>query len=199
MRIPFWLKALWTVSMLVWVPVYWRFYGVQNFLWFCDLGNLIMLAALWLESSLLFSMQATGLLAFQTLFSIDLFGALLSGRHWIGGTEYMFDTHIPFFIRLLSLFHLAMPPLLLWGIWRLGYDRRGWIAQTFLAWIVIPICYFCRPERDVNWARGWGFHEQHRVPGALYLAAYLVIVPVVLFYGTHLLLEAAIGSRRGSR
>src|SRR5436309_7496420 len=137
MRIPFWLKALWTVSVLVWVPVYGRYYGAQNFLWFCDIGNIVVMVALWLESSFLFSMQATGLLVFQTLFSIDLLGALLSGHHWIGGTEYMFDVHIPLVIRLLSLFHLVMPPLLLWGIWRLGYDRRGWIAQTVLTWVVI--------------------------------------------------------------
>jgi len=46
---------------------------------------------LWLESPLLFSWQATGLLLFQSLYTIDLWGAILSGRHFIGGTEYMFD------------------------------------------------------------------------------------------------------------
>jgi hypothetical protein len=34
------------------------------------------------------------------------------------------------------------PPLLLWAIWRLGYDRRGWLYQTLTAWVVVPVNYF---------------------------------------------------------
>jgi hypothetical protein len=187
-RIPLWLKLLWTALVLAWAPVYWREYGLQNFLFFCDLGNLLIAAGLWLESPLIFSWQATGLLFFQTLYTIDLAGALVSGRHWIGGTEFMFDPHVPLWIRLLSLFHVVAPPLLLWAIWRLGYDRRGWKWQTLTAWIVVPINYFWRPQYDVNWARGPFFREQHAVPGLLYLLAYLIVVPAVVFFPTHLFL-----------
>ncbi len=196
MRIPLWLKIGWTIWVLIWVPVYWRQYGPQKFLQFCDLGNFLVMAALWLESSLLFSMEATGLLVFQILYSMDLVGALLSGHHWIGGTEYMFDPHLPIFVRLLSLFHLVMPPLLLWAILRLGYNRRGWRLQTLLTWMVVPICYFWHPERDVNWVRGWGFREQHSVPGVVYLLAYLVLVPLLVYYPTHLVLQAWASRRK---
>jgi hypothetical protein len=58
MRIPLWLKIGWTVWVLVWVPVYWRQYGAQNFLFFCDIGNLLIAVALWSESALIFSSQA---------------------------------------------------------------------------------------------------------------------------------------------
>ena len=185
MRIPLWIKVLWTVGVIAWIPLYWRQYGPQNFLFFCDLGNLFITAGLWMESALIFSWQASGLLLFQTLFIIDLAGTFLSGRHWIGGTEYMFDPHIPLSIRLLSLFHVVTPPLLLWAIIRLGYDGRGWKYQTLTAWIVVPINYFWRPEYDVNWARGPFFREQHVVPGLTYLLAYLIIVPVSIYYPTH--------------
>jgi hypothetical protein len=185
MRIPLWIKLLWTAGVIVWVPVYWRQYGPQNFLFFCDLGNFLITAALWLESPLIFSWQASGLLLFQTLFTIDLAGALVSGRHIIGGTEYMFDPQVPLSIRLMSLFHVVTPPLLLWAIWRLGYDRRGWKVQTLTAWIVVPINYFWRPEFDVNWARGPFFHDQHVMPGVAYLLIYLTIVPVAVYYPTH--------------
>ncbi|HTU40772.1 MAG TPA: hypothetical protein VMF10_03620 [Candidatus Aquilonibacter sp.] len=188
MRIPLWLKLLWTVWVLVWAPLYWRQYGAQNFLFFCDLGNILIAAGLWLESSLIFSWQACGLLLFQTLFIIDLFGAAVSGRHLIGGTEYMFDPHIAPVVRLLSLFHVVTPPLLLWAIWRLGYDSRGWKLQTLTTWIVIPINYFWRPQYDVNWARGLGFHEQHAVPGIVYVLTYLTVVPAAVYYPTHRLL-----------
>jgi hypothetical protein len=188
MRIPLWLKLVWTACVIAWIPLYWRQYGPQNFLYFCDLGNLFITAALWLESPLIFSWQASGLLLFQTLFTIDLAGALATERHLIGGTEFMFDPHIPLPIRLLSLFHVVTPPLLLWAIWRLGYNRQGWKYQTLTTWIVVPINYFWRPEYDVNWARGPFAHQQHVVPGWLYLLLYLIIVPAVVYFPTHLLL-----------
>ncbi len=171
--------------MIAWIPLYWRQYGLQNFLFFCDLGNLFIVVGLWLESPLIFSWQASGLLLFQTLFTIDLAGTLVSGRHLIGGTEYMFDPHVPLPIRLLSLFHVVTPALLLWAIWRVGYDRRGWKYQTLTAWIVVPINYFWRPQYDVNWARGLFFREQHLVPGFVYLLVYLTIVPAAVYYPTH--------------
>jgi len=198
MRIPLWLKVVWTACVIAWLPLYWRQYGVQNFLFFCDLGNLFILAGLWLESALIFSWQACGLLLFQTLFAIDLLGALISGRHVIGGTEYMFDLHVPLPIRLLSLFHLAAPPLLLWAINRLGYDSRGWKFQTLTAWIVVPINYFWRPEYDVNWARGPFFREQHAIPGPVYLLAYLIMVPAAIYFPTHRFL-LWFAARRGLR
>jgi hypothetical protein len=188
MRIPLWLKVVWTAWVVVWAPIYWRQYGLQNFLFFCDLGNVFIAIALWLESPLVFSMQAVSLLLFQTLFILDLVGALVSGRHWVGGTEYMFDSHISLSIRLLSLFHVAMPPLLLWAIYRLGYDKRGWRLQALTAWAVVPINYFWRPEFDVNWARGPFFREQHSVPGLVYLLGYLIVVPGLVYFPTHRLL-----------
>ena len=171
--------------MIAWTPIYWRQYGAQNFLFFCDLGNVFILIGLWLESPLIFSWQACSLLLFQTFFTIDLTGALIAGRHIIGGTEFMFDPQVPLSIRLLSLFHVLTPPLLLWAIWRLGYDKRGWKFQTLTAWIVVPINYFWRAEYDVNWARGPFFREQHMVPGLVYLLGYLILVPALVYYPTH--------------
>jgi hypothetical protein len=143
---------------------------------------------LWLESALVFSWAACGLLIFQSLYTIDLVGALLASRHFIGGTEYMFDPNLPLFARLLSLFHVITPPLLLWAIWRLGYDARGWKLQTLMTWVVVPINYFWRPEFDVNWARGPFLHEQHVMPGWAYLLGYLILVPLFVYWPTHLFL-----------
>jgi hypothetical protein len=189
MHMPAWLKILWTAWLIVWIPVYWRQYGPQNFLFFCDLGNILIAVGLWLDSPLIFSWQAAGLLVFQTAYVLDLAGALVSGRHIIGGTEYMFDWHVPLFVRLLSLFHVVVPPLLLWALWRLGYDARGWKLQVLLTWIVVPINYFWRPAADVNWARGPFFREQHVMPGPLYLLLYLISIPLFVYWPTHLLLS----------
>src|SRR5579863_8754770 len=197
MRLPLWLKIAWTVWLIAWAPLYWRYYAAQNFLYFCDIGNVLIGIGLWLESALIFSWVACGVLLFQTLYTIDLAGALLTRHHPIGGTEYMFDPTLPLAIRLLSLFHIVTPSLLLGAIWRLGYDPRGWKLQTLLTWVVVPINYFWRPEIDVNWARGLFFQEQHVVPGWLYLLAYLVTVPLVAYVPTHLLLRQFVRDARG--
>ena len=188
MRLPLWLKIAWTVWLLVWAPVYWRQYGAQNFLFFCDIGNVLIGIGLWLESSLIFSWVACGLLLFQSLYTVDLLGAVLFGPHIVGGTEYMFDPGLSLLIRLLSLFHVVTPPLLVWAIWRLGYDSRGWKFQTVMTCIVVPINFLWRPEKDVNWVRGPFFHEQHVMPGWLYLLGYLVVVPLFAYFPTHLFL-----------
>src|SRR5258708_604292 len=150
MRVPLWLKIGWAVWVIASLPFYWCQYGLPKFLFFFDLGNLFLMLALWLESPLIFSWQATGLLLFQSLYAIDLAGALSTGSHVVGGTEYMFDPNVPLFIRLLSLFHVATPPLLLWAIWRLGYDPRGWRYQTLTAWVVVPVNYFWRSEEHTS-------------------------------------------------
>jgi hypothetical protein len=189
MRIPLWLKITWTAWLILWVPLYWRQYGAQNFLYFCDLGNLLIGLALWTESALIFSWQATGLLLFQSLYTIDVLGAFLLHRHLIGGTEYMFDPGIPLLLRLMSLFHIVTPPLLLWAICRVGYDPRGWKLQTLTVWIIVPINNFWKPTYNINFARGLFHGEQHVVPGFVYLVAYMVLVPLIVYYPTHLVLK----------
>lgn len=192
--VPLWLKILWTAWLALWVPVYWHQYGAQNFLFFCDVGNLLIAAGLWLESPLILSWQAVGLLVFQTLYALDLLIAFFSGHHFTGGTEYMFDPTIPVLVRLLGLYHLVVPPLLLWAVRRLGYDRRALAWQTLTLWILLPINFFWRPQYNVNWARGLGY-EQHLLPAWLYLIGYLVVVPLAVYWPTHLALRSWIGNQ----
>lgn len=183
-RLPLWLKIAWTLWLAVWAPVYWRQYGAQNFLYFCDLGNFLIAFGLWLESRRIISWQAVGLLVFQTIYVLDLLGAFLFRKHFVGGTEYMFDPSIALWIRLLGLYHVAVPILLLWLVRRLGYDRSAWKWQALTTCIVVPINYFWRPQFNVNWARGIG-HQQHVMPGWVYLLGYFVVATLVVYLPTH--------------
>lgn len=189
MAVPLWLKVGWTIWLVVWAPLYWAQYGLQNFLYFCDIANIMIGVALWLESRLLFSWQAVSVLLLQTIYTVDLVGALLTGRHLIGGTEYMLDPAIPLLVRLLGLFHVVTPVVLIWALWRLGYGRRGWLLQSVTAWIVLPINFLWRPEFDVNWVRGPFYQEQHVVPPGIYLAACMLAYPLLVYLPTHLLLD----------
>jgi len=188
-RIPLWLKIGWTAWVLVWAPVYWRHYGPANFLWFCDIGNFVLAAALWLESPLLFSWQAVSLLVVQVYWTLDLMGRLALGFHPFGGSEYMFDASVPLGVRLLSLFHAATPPLLVWALLRLGYDRRAWLAQTLTCWVVLPLSYRAGAMLDVNWVWGMFDKPQARLAPGLYLAFCLAAYPLLLYLPTHLALR----------
>jgi hypothetical protein len=187
-RIPFALKILWTAWVLVWIPVYWKQYGAQNFLFYCDIGNILITVGLWAESRLILSWQAVALLIFQSLYAIDLIGAFVFRHHFIGGTEYMFDPAIPPLVRLLGLYHLAVPPLLIWAVRRLGCDPSAWKWATLETWLLVPINFFWRAQYNVNFARGIA-HEQQLIPPWLYLAGYLIMVPLLVYWPTQRLLQ----------
>ena len=188
--IPAWFKLGFTLWLAIWIPCYWQHFGPQNFLWFCDLGNLVIGLALWRESRLLFSWQAVSVLLVQLAMIVDILGRLMLGFHPIGGTEYFWDTvHYPLHIRLLSLFHVVSPFLLLWAVWRLGYDRRAFGLQVVTTWVILPVTFLLTsPKVDINWVFGPFDAPQHRVAPGLYLALCLVMYPLVLHLPTHLLL-----------
>ena len=153
-RVPLWLKLAYTGFIALLAPVYWWKYGPANFLWFCDIALGLTLVSLWLEVSLPASMAALGLLP-EFYWNLDFFARLVLGVNVGGLSSYMFDGHWPLYLRGLSLFHIFLPVLLIWLIWRLGYDRRALAAQTAVAWVVLPCCYlFTRREANINWVFG---------------------------------------------
>src|SRR5277367_5074923 len=143
-EIPSAVKWGFTAFMMVLVPVYWVNYGPTNFLYFCDASLFLTLGALWMESALLASMPAVGILVPQFFWCLD-FGGELLGFHTTGMTSYMFDTHLSLFLRGLSLFHGWLPFLLCYLVFRLGYDRRALKAWTALACGLCLYAFFLVP------------------------------------------------------
>ncbi len=188
-RIPIWLKIVYSLWMAVWIPAYWIDLGAVNFLWLCDLANFVVWAAIWLESPLLFASQALSVLLIQILWMVDFFGRLIVGFHPIGGTEYMFDAGKPLFMRALSLFHVAMPVLLLWAIRRLGYDRRGLKLQIAIAWVVLPLSLLPDPERNINWLHAPFEVPQTWVPTWAFLLFCMAVHPLLIYLPTHWVLQ----------
>ena len=187
--IPLWIKIVYTLFVCILVPVYWLEYGPQNFLWFSDIALLTTVAALWLESPLLASMMTVAVALPELAWNVDFFGRLLTGHHVLDLSRYMFDAQIPRYLRALSLFHVALPVLLVWMTHRLGYDRRALAAQTLLALIVLPLTYWITdPAENINWVHGPGSTPQTWLPPSAYLAMLLVFFPVVVYLPTHMLL-----------
>jgi hypothetical protein len=193
--IPLWLKIAYTLFVCVLVPVYWRQYGLANFLWFSDIALLALVPALWLESPLLISMMAIAVVLPELAWNVDYFVRLATGVSLIGLTNYMFDAGIPRFIRGLSLFHVVLPLLLIWLLHRLGYDRRALLWQTIVAAVVLPLSYVCSNPRDnVNWVYGFGEQQQTMIAGPVFVLFLMLMFPVVVYLPMHLLLDRIFGS-----
>lgn len=203
--IPTWLKLAYTAFMAVLIPVYWYHYGPSNFLYFCDVALFVTLVGIWRESPLLISMPAVGILAPQLLWVADFLGNLV-GIQLTGMTDYMFDTAKPLFLRGLSLFHGWLPFLLVFLVWKVGYDRRALPAWTGLAIVLIIVCFFFMPGPmpdagnaavNINYVFGMSETEpQTWMPAWAWLSLLIVGLPTVMFAPVHLVLAKWKGEAR---
>jgi hypothetical protein len=198
--VPLAAKVAYTLFVAALIPVYLHEYGPTNFLWFCDCALLLTLPGIWLESSLLVSACAVGILIPQFLWLID-FGSGFLGLHLAGLTDYMFDRKIPIFIRGLSLFHGWLPLVLLWLLGRLGYDKRALPTWTIIASALVLICYLFTPPAgthlsdpnipvNLNYVFGWSDKvPQQILDPRLYAVLWLATLCLVFYLPTHLLLK----------
>jgi hypothetical protein len=196
-RVPLGLKLAYTAYMAVLIPVYWHYYGPTNFLYFCDVALIITLFAIWPENELLISMSGLGVLVPQAVWVAD-FLANAAGLPLTGMTDYMFAADHSLFLRLLSLFHGWLPFLLVYLIWKTGYDRRALWPWTGLACALLLVCFFLMPPPtphpgltpvNINYVWGMSDHAaQTWVPPWVWLTGLLIGMPLLVFVPTHFIL-----------
>ncbi len=206
-HIPTWVKVAYSAFVAVLVPCYWVTYTPWNFLYFCDVALLATAVALWMESPLLVSMQAVAITAPQMLWVVDLVCRLVAGVHVTGVTSYMLDPSIPLFLRGLSTFHGWLPFVLLWLLWRLGYDARALGIQSGVAVVILLISYFFAPAppppaRHPHWAVNLNYvyglddkHPQTLMAAPLWLLFMMAFNVLVLYLPTHLVLRRVYATR----
>jgi hypothetical protein len=197
-RLPLWIKLAFSAHTAVWLPVYWYYYGPTNFLYFCDMALILTTIGIWIESPLLISMCAVGILAPQALWVIDFFAGMV-GFKLTGLTDYMFDHDRSLFLRGLSLFHGWLPFFLVAVVWKLGYDQRSFPAWTALAWALMLICFFFMPPPNpdrgltpVNINYVWGLSDDYPqtwMPTYAWLVGLMIVLPSVLFAPAHFVLK----------
>ena len=192
-RIPMALKLIYTAFVAVLVPYYWITYSAWNFLFFCDVALLITLVALWTENPLLMSLPAVGLTLPQMLWV----GDFLTGSRVTGMTSYMFDPKLTLFVRGLSAFHGWLPFLLIWGVWRLGYDRRAFVGWTVIGSAILLASFFLAPAPpapldhptlavNLNYVHGLNYDRpQSWMHPGLWLTIFLVGFPVLFYLPAH--------------
>jgi hypothetical protein len=181
-----WLGLAW---LAVYVPSYAIAYGWLNFLFLCNLGVMITAAALLAGSRLLLSSQAIAAPVIGLAWALDAGTKVLTGDFLYGATAYMWDSQYPLFTRLLSLYHLAWPLLLLWLVARHGYDRRGWPLQTAIAGCAMVAARLISvPEKNVNFAFRDPFFDASWGAAPLHVAAMLLGLAGIAYGLTHWLL-----------
>ncbi len=196
-RIPLWIKLLYTLFVAVLVPVYWRTTPLV-FLWFCNAAVLITLVALWLENSLLAGMMALAVFWPHLIWQIDYLTQITTGFKifricGLTPADYMFDPNFAPLKRCLSMQHAWLLYLLLWVIWRLGYDRRALCAQTIYAWGILLLTSamvkdFHGPAGNVNNVYGpSGREPQTWMAPWLWVAFLMVFLPVCHYAPLHFL------------
>ncbi|MDZ7788634.1 MAG: hypothetical protein U5K73_11035 [Halofilum sp. (in: g-proteobacteria)] len=189
--VPLWLAVIWTVAVAGILAVYWIRYGPANYLWFSDIALIGTVPALWLESSLLASTMLVGTLLPELLWNTSLLSRLLIGVRITGIVDYMFEPERPLHLKIISLFHIPLPLLLLWLVWALGYDPRAPVFMTAIAWTVLPLTRaITDPHRNVNWVHGPGGEgvRQTTLHPLAYLALLMTALPVAVYLPTHVLL-----------
>lgn len=199
-RIPMAVKIGYTAFMAILVPVYWSTYGATNFLYFCDIALFLILIGVWWEKRIFASMAAVGILLPQLLWVAD-FTANFAGVQLTGTTNYMFDGDRSLFLRGLSLFHGWLPFLLIFMVWKLGYDRRALGVWTITAWSLVLICYFFMPApgaelanplapTNINYVYGFSdTNAQSWIPQNLYVLTWMAALLTIAFIPTHFTLK----------
>lgn len=189
-----WLGPLW---LAVYLPSYAVAYGLGNFLFLCNLGVVLTAIALWTESRLLLSSQALAAPAIGLAWALDAGWRIATGDFLYGATAYMWDPQYPLFTRLLSLYHLAWPLLVLWCVRRVGYDRRAWALQTAIAAAALVVARLATtPAENVNFAFRDPLFGVQLGPAPLHLALQLAGLGGLAYGLTHLALRRAFAAPR---
>ncbi len=186
---PVWIRWAVLVWLAIWIPSYWRTWGAANFLHLCDIAVILTCAGILTNSSLLISSQAVSSLLVDAAWALDAGWRLIRGRALLGGADYLFDAHYPLWVRLLSLFHIAMPVLLLWALNRTGYDRRGWALQCAIALPLFVAARFTDPTTNINYAFSDPFIHRQWGPAPIHVLISWLFMVFVVYLPTHLLLR----------
>jgi hypothetical protein len=181
-----WGAVVW---LLVWTPTYWLRWGPANFLHLSDISVFLSCAGFFFESPLLVSSQAVASPAVDAVWTLDWLWHLVFHRPLLGGTEYMFDARYPLWVRLLSLFHIALPLLLLWAARRIGYDRHGWILQAAVALPVFIASRFTNPALNMNFAFTDPFFHSQWGSARIHILVVFAFMVVVVYLPTHFVLS----------
>jgi hypothetical protein len=181
-----WIALAW---FAVWFPMYWRAWGTANFAHLCDVALILTCIGMWTNSALLISSQAVGAFLVDIAWTTDAASRIFLHHAIFPGNEYLTDPHYPLWIRSLTVFHVVMPVLLLWGVYLMGYDRRGWALQSAIALPVFIGARFTQPSKNIDFAFSDPFFHRQIGPAPVHILLSWLFMVLVVYLPTHLVLK----------
>ncbi len=125
----------------------------------------------------------------ETLWSVSLFGKLLHVPRVTGLADYMFDNETPLWLRAVSLFHVPLLAMLVWGPWRLDYDPGVFPWAVLTARIVVVLTrLLTKPDRNVSHVYRFPFAAGANLTPLQHMLVLMIVGPLVLQLPGHLLL-----------
>jgi hypothetical protein len=163
--------------------------GFARIFYFCSVTLLLSGIGFIRRSRLILSTQLLAAFTYHLVWNIDLV-MHLAGSSFTGNAAYMFEGNRFFLQNFLSVSHIYMVPLLIYGLYKLGsYDALAWrFASLQIA--VLNACAFIigTPEDNVNYVYGffWERTAQQVMHPIIFVvvltAAEIVVVFVPLNY-----------------
>jgi hypothetical protein len=142
--------------LAAYVPAYAYAYGGWHFLQLCNLSLLLSCLGALMRNRLLLSAQALGAPVIGLLWIADLAHLAATGRYWHAGTAYLWDERIPEIARMLSVYHLVLPMVLIFALRRFGYDRRALLLQTAISCAAFAVSWWwLRDVENLNYVNAW--------------------------------------------
>jgi hypothetical protein len=148
------------------------------------------------NSRLLLSSQAVVSPLVDLAWIVDA-GSQLFFRHRLtGGTDYLFAPQYSLAVRLLSLFHVVLPFLLIWVLCRIGYDSRGFVLQTVVTAAAFAASRFTLPAKNMNFAFTDPFFRRQWGPPPVHIAVSVLFMILVVYLPTHIFLRKVFPLRK---
>lgn len=174
------LKVVLTLWALILIPVYWKNYGPQNFLWFSDIGLFGTVFALWLESPLLMSIIALITLPVEFVWIVDFLLQFFINYSVIGIAHYMFEPQYSLFLRILSLFHIVTPVVWIVYLLQWGYDAQALAYAIAVSWTTLLVTYLYTTQKEnINWVFSPTVHNWQWISQRVWILLLMIIFPFV--------------------
>jgi len=100
----------------------------------------------------------------------------------------MWDPRFPLWVRLLSLFHIILPLLLLAVLRRMGYDRRALRLQSGIVAALLVVSRFLGPSRNLNYAFADPVFHRAFGPAPAHMVLVFAALVGFIYWPTHRLL-----------
>lgn len=123
----------------------------SNILWFCNNTTFVLGFAFLLRNKFWMSSQVIFGFIPQIVWSFDYISQFFFKKTFLHTVDYMFEASYPKLFYILSLHHILLIPIMLYGLYKFGYHQQAWIgslAHGSAIWFASY--FFANSESNIN-------------------------------------------------